>query len=172
MVRLALALVFASGLPLHAQPRTPSFLADPPATVRLDTLHLQAQVDGPVRAGADGRATVAVRVTPKTKMHVYAPDVQGYVPFTLAVQAAPGLTMGKVTYPPSETYVFPPTGESSRAYMRPFVVTQVLTISGEARQKLAAGGRIDGAVTVRYQACDDRVCYRPTSGTLAFEIVR
>jgi carbamoyl-phosphate synthase large subunit len=29
-----------------------------------------------------------------------------------------------------------------------------------------------GVVMLRYQACDDTVCYRPTTGRFAFDIVR
>lgn len=155
-----------------AQPRVPAFLDAAPLDATLVTPHLQAEARGPVRIGADGRGTVTVVVTPKAGMHVYAADVEGFVPFAFAVVAPPSLTGGKVTYPAAETYVFPPTGESSKAYMRPFEVKQAVVVSAEARKKLAAGQAIPGVATVRYQACDDTVCYRPTSGQFVFEIVK
>ena len=75
-----------SSVTLDAQPKPPSFLADAPLNPRLGTLHLEAQADAPVRIGADGRGTVTVIVTPKPKMHVYAADADGYVPFTMKVE--------------------------------------------------------------------------------------
>jgi hypothetical protein len=171
MVRSLAAAVVLAGAIVHAQPSGPAFLADASPS-RLDTRHLQAQADGPVRVAADGRAVVTVVVTPKAKMHVYAADVEGYVPFTAKVDPLEGVTAGKVTYPPSEIYVFPPTGESSRAYMKPFKVTQSLTVGPEVRKAIADGRTVTASVTVRYQACDDTVCYRPTTGTVGFEFGR
>lgn len=155
-----------------AQPRSPAFLDAAPLNPTLVTPHLQAQATGPVRIGADGRGTVTVVVTPKPRMHVYAAGVDGYVPFTFKVEAPPSLAAGKVTYPAAETYVFPPTGESSKVYMQPFEVKQAVVLSVEARTTLAAGQSIPGVATVRYQACDDRVCYRPTTGRFVFTIVK
>jgi Disulphide bond corrector protein DsbC len=157
---------------LEAQPRPPSFLADAPLNPRLETLHLEAQADAPVRIGADGRGTVTVVVTPKPRMHVYAADADGYVPFTMKVEAVSAVAPGKVTYPAAETYVFPPTGETSRVYMKPFKVTQAIVLGPEARKTLATEGRVNGVVTLRYQACDDTVCYRPNTGRFGFDITR
>ena len=155
--------------PLSAQRRPPAFLQGE-ATDRLATPHLEAQAQGPVKVGSDGRATVTVLVTPRPKMHVYGPDVVGYVPFRLVVEPAAGMAPGKVTYPPSQLYVFPPTGESSRAYMKPFTVRQALQLAPDLRKVLAAGKPVEATVTLRYQACDDTVCYRPTTGAFTIEL--
>ena len=166
----ALALAIAGGT-AQAQPRTPAFLDEAPAA-RVDTRHLQASIDGPVRLSDAGRAVVTLLVTPKPRMHVYAADVDGYVPFTVMAEPQPGVEAGKVTYPPSETYVFPPTGESSRVYMAPFRVTQALRVSSELRKKIVAGEAAGGVLVIRYQACDDAVCYRPTTETIAFDFAK
>ncbi len=160
-----------SSVTLGAQPKPPSFLADAPLDSRLVTRHLEAEAEVPVRIGADGRGTVTVVVTPKPGMHVYAADAEGYVPFTMKVEPLAAVTPGKVTYPAAETYVFPPTGETSRVYMKPFRAAQAIVLGPEARKTLAAEGRLNGVATLRYQACDDTVCYRPTTGRFAFEIV-
>lgn len=150
---------------LSAQPRSPSFLAGAPLDQALVTPHLEARAAGDVTIDADGRATLVVLVTPRPKMHVYAADVDGYVPLTVTPQAQPGMTVGKVGYPPPELYVFPPTGESSRAYMKPFKVSVPLTFTPDGRSRAR---NVSGVVTLRYQACDDRVCYRPTSGSFTY----
>lgn len=171
-VLLILSLVLLVPGGSSAQRRVPSFLETEPATARLSTRHLEAVADGDVRVTPDGRAIVRVLVTPGPKMHVYGPDVTGYVPFSLLVEPSRGVVAGKVTYPPSETYVFPPTGESSRAYMKPFVVSQAITVDAATRRLLAAGTPVTLRVSLRYQACDDRVCYRPTSGALGVTLTR
>jgi hypothetical protein len=171
MRHLALALLLTATA-VHAQPKAPGFLAEAPEAGRLDTRHLTAHVESPVTIGTDGRGVLTLVVTPKPKMHVYAADVEGYVPFTIRVEAMAGLTPGRPAYPPSETYVFPPTGEASRAYMKAFRVRLPLTLTPERRRRLEAGSSSSGALTIRYQACDDTVCYRPATGTLSFEMVR
>ena len=45
-------------------------------------------------------------------------------------------------------------------------------VSPAARRTLAGTGTVSASAVLRYQACDDRVCYRPTSGTLSFAIAR
>lgn len=155
----------------QAQPRVPPLLDAAPLDPELVTPHLSAQATGPVRIGADGRAVVTVVVTPTARMHVYAADAAGYVPFTLKVDPRPGVTPGKVTYPAPETYVFPPTGETSRVYTKPFEVTQAIVVAPDVRQALASRAGTPGVVTLRYQACDDTVCYRPTTGSFVFTFV-
>ena len=144
---LALTASVAAG---QAQPKMPTFLSAAALEPTLVTPHLDARAVSTVRVGVDGTATLVVLVTPKPRMHVYAADVDGYVPFTLTTQPQPGMRVGKVAYPSSELYVFPPTGESSRAYMKPFKITVPLTFAAEAR----AGGqsstsRAPGVVTLR-----------------------
>jgi hypothetical protein len=171
MARVLALCVLVSSV-VAAQPRVPSFLEPAALDPKLITPHLEAQASAPVRIDANGRGIVKVVVTPKAKMHVYAADVDGFVPFTFKVAGPTTVTAGKVTYPVSETYIFPPTGESSRVYMKPFEVTQAVVMSAEARKVLASGKRITGVGSLRYQACDDAVCYRPTTGSFVFEILQ
>jgi hypothetical protein len=172
MARLLAFCMLLSATVVSAQPRRPSFMDAMPLDATLETPHLQAQARGPVRIGADGRGTMTVVVTPRPRMHVYAADVEGYAPFSLKLEGPASLTPGKVTYPAAETYVFPPTGETSRVYMRPFEVTQAVTLTADGRKALAPGARVNGVATLRYQACDDTVCYRVTTGAFVVEIIR
>lgn len=170
-VTCAVALtVVLSAAAAGAQPRQPAFLEPAAAGPKLQTLHLEARVDGPVRVGADGRGSVTLAVVPRAGMHVYAADAEGYVPFTLKLTPPAVLTAGKVSYPAAEISVFPPTGETSRVYTRPFAVTVTFGLTADARRTLAATGTLSATAALRYQACDDRVCYRPTSGTVTFAI--
>ena len=46
-----------------------------------------------------------------------------------------------------------------------------LTVTPDARSKARAKAwGTPGVVTLRYQACDDTVCYRPTTGSFVFTI--
>ena len=170
---LTLLALTASVVAGQVQPEVPAFLSDAPLAPTLVTPHLDARAVSTVRVAADGAATLVVLVTPKPRMHVYSADVDGYVPFTLTVQPQPGMSVGKVVYPSSELYVFPPTGESSRAYMKPFKLAVPLRFAtGVRAEAQGSTSGTPGVVTLRYQACDDRVCYRPTTGSFVVEIVR
>jgi len=169
MTRSWLVLVLmATAATLSAQLKAPSFLAPAALEPTLVTPHLDARAAGDVIVDAGGAATLVILVTPKPKMHVYSADVEGYVPFTVTVAPSPGVKPGKVAHARSELYVFPPTGESSRAYMKPFKVSVPLTVSAEGRAQARKG--TPGVVTLRYQACDDAVCYRPTTGSFTYTI--
>jgi len=154
------------------QGRRPALVLEDAPGARAETHHLVATAQGPVRVGADGRAVLLVSVSPNARMHVYAADVRGYVPFTLTVEPTAGVTAGRVAYPKAETYVFAPTGESSKVYMRPFTVTQLVTLTPALRGRLASGATVDLVLALRYQACDDTVCYRPDSARLAVSLTR
>jgi len=154
------------------QGRRPALVLEDAPGPRAETRHLVAMSQGPARVGADGRAVLLVAVSPGARMHVYAADVRGYVPFTLALEPAAGVTAGRVTYPKAEAYVFPPTGESSKVYIRPFTVTQVVTVTPALRTHLASGATVDVVLALRYQACDDTLCYRPDTARLTVSLTR
>jgi hypothetical protein len=86
-------------------------------------------------------------------MHVYAPGQEGYIAITLTLDAAPGVTAGKAKYPAGEKYVMPALNETMLVYGKPFRITQDVTIAADAPRTIK--GR------VRYQACDDKICYLP-----------
>lgn len=155
------------------RPRSaPPFLGDAmPLEPVLETPHLTARADGPVKLDAKGKGTLTVVVTPKPGMHVYAHDAEGYTPFMLSVETPSGLRAGRFDYPSPGLYVFPPTGEASRAYVQSFRVTIPVTATDDLRVRVrAARSSLPGVVRVRYQACDDRVCYRPGNGAFVFSL--
>jgi DsbC/DsbD-like thiol-disulfide interchange protein len=175
----ALALVLsgvAVVLPLSATQRptsgatssAPEWLDEAP-TSRVSTMHLLAEtdpLDGPVPA--DGRVTLVLRVTPRPGMRIYAHDATGYVPFTLRLDPTAGAAVDRPAYPVSTWYEFPPTRERSRVYQGPVTIRQRVLLSPAGRRRLAAGDGPVAIATLRYQACDDRLCYRPTDARIAW----
>ena len=111
-----------------------------------------------VAAGAS-RLSLYVDVTPKPSMHVYSPGQDGYIPIALTLDAvAPVTAAGKVKLPASEKYFMPALNETQRVYSKPFRMTQDVTI-----KKGAPAGALTITGTLRYQACDDKLCYRPVT---------
>jgi DsbC/DsbD-like thiol-disulfide interchange protein len=146
---LAAAIIAASGS-LSAVQFAP---ADPS---RIDTKHLTITTSSSPPAAAPGeRVSLSVDVSPKPKMHVYAPDQTDYIPIELKVEAAPSFRAQAIQYPAAEQFFFAPLNETQRVYSKPFRITLPITLARTAAAPLTIKG------TVKYQACDDAICYLP-----------
>jgi hypothetical protein len=102
--------------------------------------------------------TLQLDVTPKPKIHVYGPGAKDFLPPTLKISPAAGMTLGKTVFPSPELVLDPILKERIPMYTRTFRVVQPVTI------KPGAVSRISGVLT--YQACDDTMCYAPVSATV------
>ncbi|HXW03686.1 MAG TPA: protein-disulfide reductase DsbD domain-containing protein [Vicinamibacterales bacterium] len=138
--------------------------AVPTAAPKAETKHLVvAASSGPP---ARGRIPLFLDVTPRPKMHVYAPDKrQTYIPVALSIAASDGLIVHAPKFPAPEKYFFEPLKETQLVYSRPFRIVQDVTLA-----RAPADRRVTVKGTLRYQACDDRVCYMPQSVGVVWEI--
>ena len=131
-------------------------------TVRTDHLELNYYATRDVvRPGL--RFTLLADFQLPAKMHVYAPGVQNYIPIRLELDGSPNYKARPAEYPKSEMLYLPAIQETVPVYQRKFRVTQDVTAApGNALQPIIAGGgelKITGKL--RYQACDDKICYLP-----------
>jgi hypothetical protein len=106
-----------------------------------------------------------VDVTPRAKMHVYAPGAKDYQPIALALNS-PGVKAGKLAYPTSQDWYFEPTKEHVPVYQAPFRLTQDVTIDPAAKPGTFY---VTGVLT--YQACDDTICYKPVTEPVAWTLM-
>jgi DsbC/DsbD-like thiol-disulfide interchange protein len=121
----------------------------------VETAHLSLVTSASAATVAGGgKVTLRLDVTPKPKMHVYAPGQQGYIPIQLTL-SDDAVTPAKPKYPAGETFVMPALNETQLVYARPFRITEDVTLKRDARGDVTIKG------TVRYQACDDTICYLP-----------
>ena len=118
------------------------------------------------------RFSLAVEVTPKPSMHVYAPGATGYRVITLNIEPQPHLRTMPVQYPASEVYYFKPLNERVPVYQKPFtlVMDVVADATPEARKALAGKSELVVDGTLEYQACDDKLCYNPVSIPLSWRV--
>jgi thiol:disulfide interchange protein DsbD len=147
---IAIVLLVAAAAPLSAQlgakaPQRLSVAADGPAK--------------PVAAGE--RFALSVRIVPNPGIHVYAPGNPENIPVAVSVTAQPGVTADAPKFPKAEDFFFGPTAENLKVYTKPFVVTVSMKLEGAAVASSARDVTVAG--TVRYQACNDRVCFPPQS---------
>lgn len=116
-----------------------------------------------VRSG--GKLSLAVTVTPKRRMHVYAPGTN-YRPVTVTLNKVGWLTPGKTVYPKPGIYFFRPLKEQVLVFSEKFTLTTPIaigTIPSSLKQVKISG-------SLSYQACDDRVCYLPQSVPLEWVV--
>jgi hypothetical protein len=108
------------------------------------------------------RVTLTVAVTPGPKIHVYAPGQTGYIPVSLKMNDSPDWKSTAPVFPSAKAFV-DPLGEQVQVYDRPFRITEnvTLTLTPSLRQRATAREPVVLAGAFEYQACDDKVCYRP-----------
>ena len=103
--------------------------------------------------------TLTFDVAPRRRIHVYAPGAE-YQVVSVKLDTQPGVTAKKLEYPPSEIYLFEPTSEMVPVYQKPFTLKQVVTVNPavlKGKNTLTLSGTLD------YQACDDKVCFKPNA---------
>lgn len=112
-------------------------------------------------------------VLPKPKMHVYAPEqTGGYIRIELTLDDHAAVIEGKPVFPKASDYYFEPLDETFKVFDAPFRIRQHITIASTPalRRRAAAGETLTLTGTLRYQACDDQVCYRPDQVKLTWNV--
>ncbi len=96
-------------------------------------------------------------------MHVYAPGVEGYIPVDWKMKESSAEAAGQAKYPKSEKLYLKAIDETVPAYRNHFRITRDISIAQEDKLKPAVDstGHLTVEGSLRYQACDDRVCYIP-----------
>jgi DsbC/DsbD-like thiol-disulfide interchange protein len=136
------------------------------AGTQLATAHLDVKTCASEAAVAPGnRVAIEFDVTPKPGIHVYAPGASGYRVVAVTVAPQPFVRVLPPRYPTSEIYVFKPLNERVPVYQRPFSPVQDVTLEGhpDAQAALRRKDSVTLEGTFDYQACDDKVCFNPTS---------
>jgi len=145
----------------------------PVAATQVSTEHLDLRAyPSDANASLGTRFSLAVDITPKRGMHVYAPGATAYRVIGLTVTPQPHLRTMPVKYPASEIYHFVPLNERVPVYQKPFTlfVEAVPEATAEARRALAGKAELVINGTLEYQACDDKICYNPVSLPLSWKL--
>ncbi len=140
-----------------------------------ETAHLEisaSQSNPDILVGS--RFHLALDITPKPKMHVYAPGAEelGYRVIGLELEVPGFLRVLPAEYPASEIYHFEPLDEHVPVYQRPFRLVQEIVVEGdpESAARLAEIDALTLTGRLDYQACDDAVCFNPASVPLTWTL--
>lgn len=134
------------------------------AGMEVETRHLKlvaAASDAVVRAGNRIRLTLDIELKPA--MHVYAPGVQGgYIPIDWQMADSAGWLAHPPEYPAADMLHLPVIEETVPVYQGRFRLARDLTIGqNQEIRPLLNGETLTVKGALRYQACDDKVCYAP-----------
>jgi hypothetical protein len=110
------------------------------------------------------RVRLFVDIVPRPRMHVYAPGAKDYRPVTVELNSA-GVKAGKLTYPASEDWYFEPTKEHVPVFHSPFRLTQEIVVASAAKP-----GPLIVTGILKYQACDETICYNPVTEPIAWTV--
>jgi len=137
------------------------------ASEPITTRHLSVSPSTSESAAAPGgRVSLLVDITPKEKMHVYAPGQPDVIPISLTLIPGDATASQPVQFPQPEKREFKELGETHLVYSRPFRLVQDVTIPASRALMKRAASR-EASLTVKgilkYQACDDTICYAPVS---------
>jgi len=135
----------------------------------VDAPHLRLtleQSDKEVISGS--RVSFVAQIELSPNVHVYSPGVQGYKPIQLTLNPVAGIEFAPVAYPGAKTLYLEAIQEHVPVFEGKFRITQDATVTVSkvqdiARALVSAGKTISITGELKYQACDDRVCYPPTS---------
>ncbi|MDA1371561.1 MAG: protein-disulfide reductase DsbD family protein [Proteobacteria bacterium] len=120
------------------------------------------------------RFSLLLEVVPNPEMHVYAPgaEANGYRVVGFNMAPSDYVRFEPVVYPGSELYYFAPLDETVPVYQEPFKLIQeaIVAASAEAEQTMAGLEVMTLSGTLDYQACDDAICYLPTSIPVSFTL--
>jgi hypothetical protein len=136
---------------------------------RVEAPHLGLTLEQSDREAAPGsRVSLIADIQLPPDTHVYSPGVKGYRPIQLVVRENSGIELGPVTYPASEDLYLEAIKEHVPVYAGRFRIVQDATIKFSpapdiVRSLVSAGKTVSISGELTYQACDERVCYPPSS---------
>jgi DsbC/DsbD-like thiol-disulfide interchange protein len=156
LTALALGMVLA-GLPPVQRANKPG--ADPQT---IETTHVKITTS--TGAIVDNTIPLLVDVVPKPRMHVYAPGQEGYIAVALKLDAEPGVTTSAPQFPKPEKIFFKALNETQLVYSKPFRIIQNIAVTRTQKPSILKG-------SLRYQACDEKVCFVPKTVAVEWRIV-
>jgi len=120
---------------------------------------LNALVESDVRAGGTVRAALEVRLPQRLHVQSNAPRDPSLIPTELTLNPPPGVTATEIVFPRATDLEQEGLSEPLSVFENEFAIGVQFAVA-----ERTAPGQIDVPGLLRYQACDDKVCYPPQTG--------
>lgn len=110
-----------------------------------------------IKAGSQVEAEIKIKIQEPFHVNSNPPSEKGFIPLEVSLEKGDGITIGKFVYPKGEPkkFTFSPDKPLS-VYTGEIVVKTPLKAD-----KTAAVGQQQLTGKLKFQPCDDEVCYRP-----------
>ena len=143
-------------------------------TETVEAPHLQLALQQSDKVGVPGtRIMIAAEVRLPADVHVYAPGSKGYKPVKLVLDPIPDLDFSPAIYPAFKTLYLPAIKETVPVYEGKFLIKQDVKVSSSSQfwGSLGKDGKVFTVTgKLEYQACDNTMCYVPTSVPVKWQI--
>ena len=145
-------------------------------TQNVNAPHLQLTLEQSDRGVIPGgRVSLIAEIELPPHVHVYSPGVQGYKAIQLTLQGLPGIELQPVVYPSSKMLYLEAIQERVPVFEGKFRISQDLTVTpsrtADALRSVFSKERtISITGDLKYQACDQTVCYPPTSVAVKWQL--
>jgi DsbC/DsbD-like thiol-disulfide interchange protein len=135
-------------------------LAGGPGSEPIATKHLTIATSASRESVAPGaRVSLHVDIAPKPTMHVYAPGQKDYIAVSLTLAGSAAVKSAAIQFPKPETREVKDLG-TQLVYSKPFRIVQDITL---AKDLSPAAGPLTVKGALKYQACDESICYAPVT---------
>lgn len=116
-----------------------------------------------LRAGSKATGAIVLEVKEGYHAQSHTPLDPNLIPFEVKLNETPGITFGEVQYPEPKVEDYPALGKLS-VYTGRVIFRVPITIKPDSKP-----GPIEITGKLRYQICDDKVCYPPESPTFSMK---
>jgi len=142
-------------------------------TDKIEASHLQlslAQSDRTVVPGS--RVSLIADIQLPAGVHVYAPEVKDYKPIALSLHPTPDIFSENLTYPHSKTLYLEAIHEHVPVFEGEFRIVDEIAINRSREFMAALGNGKEITVTgeLKYQACDEKLCYLPATEPVSWKL--
>jgi DsbC/DsbD-like thiol-disulfide interchange protein len=114
-----------------------------------------------------GRVALNIDIAPKPTMHVYAPGQKDYIAVSVTLEGNAAIKPATIQFPKPEKREVKELGETQLVYSKPFRIVQDVVL---AKSPAPAAGPLTVKGAVKYQACDESICYAPITVPVAWTV--
>lgn len=122
--------------------------------------------NGAVASGE--RIALVLDIALRPGMHVYAPGAEGYIPIAWTLKPSPEYEAHAVDLPQPQVLYLPAIDEKAPVYEGHLRLVRDVTIGDD--KALGSSGTLTIEGSLKYQACDNRMCYIPDTIPLEWKL--
>ncbi len=125
---------------------------------------LTTLVEGPARAGSSVRLALKVSLPEGLHTQSNKPREEAFIPTVLRVDAPDGMTVDEIVWPPATDLAQAGANLPLSVFEHEFLIGLQISVPAAARGNLTIPAKL------RYQACDENLCYAPVTADVSWPV--